>query len=382
MKANKLLIALMCSVLFVACDNNPEPDPMETGSDNTKDMAVTGAVLNVSSGGATIKGYVNIDQNFIMLIEDYGIEYAVNEGFYNASRVQVDGYTGREFTLSIGGLLPNTTYYYRTYVHQLSGLYNYGKTMSFKTNSIGLVVSNISYTKADICTDEYDEDEYTIYLSTTKDGNYSVYKIYGNYSYATNRYEVIDWFYAGASSVTLSALKPGTTYYCYFSSSRCSTDTVSFTTKALDLSGVKVESKYISTYTSYTDRFGRTVDLSWLGEKYECTFTSNLGSGYKYGVIATDDAADDLDMCKRSENVSDFCHYSSSTSSPYKLTINASVYTEGARLEHLLKLAFNGEADDDELSELDNVIYDVLRGISYRIIKPFIEKDGERIYIE
>lgn len=377
----------MCSMLFVACEKDSDDNSASTGSDNTTDMAVTGDVSNITSNAATVKGYVLFDQNYILLIEDFGVEYANNERFSNAARIQVNGYTGREFTLSIGGLSPNTTYYYRTYAHQVSGLYNYGITLSFKTNSLGLVVSNISYTKADIRTNENSEDQYSIYLSTNKDSNFKVYKTYGDYSYATDSYEVIHKFYAGWNSVTLSGLKPGTTYYCYISSSRCNSETVSFTTKSLDLSGVKVESKYISTYTSYTNWYGQKVDLSWLGGEYEYTFTSNLGSGYKYGVIATDDVVDDLDMCKRSENVSDFCYYSNSTSSPYKLSISPFSYTPEAseissRIAFYLDLIEEGWATKTDYEELEELYREIEQYRVERTHQSFIEKDGERIYIE
>lgn len=339
------------------------------GSDNTTDMAVTGEVTDITTWGATIKGYINIDPTLVMLIQDFGVEYSIYESFSPgySNYAEVSGYTGREFSVSLRDLTPNRTYYYRTYIHQVSGMYQYGKTLSFTTKEVNWEVSDISYTKATISY-PYPGLTYEVsnlYYSTSPDGTFTKYEYEdGN--------TMSDKIYYGIC--TIEGLQPNTTYYCYLQASYNRSPVVSFTTKAapFDLSAISVTYDYTPKYNSYRDRYGRTVDLKWLSGTYTVKVTSNLGNQYKYGVEK------EFDGTYYSNSV----YYSTDTSSPYTIEVNVRC---DDRADELLDLLKSGWVSADEYDLLEAIIKDErqARGYNnpYPYLHSFVEIGGERIYL-
>lgn len=365
MKTTRFLILLMCSLLLAACSSDSVNEIEDIGSNNTTDIAVTGKA-NVVGLQAWITGYVNIatiDPNLLLLLEGYGIEYSTSPTFSSDIwRESVNGYTEREFTVTINGLKVNTTYYYRTYV--VAGMTYYGKTESFTTDKITPTVSDISYTKAVLSV--YGLSEGYVYISRNKDHGFERYSFFD-----TDYNKEIDTFYG--ERVDLEGLRPSTTYYCYFDSEQGNSETVSFTTKELDLSGVNVNYTYKPTYTSYTNWYGAEEDLTWLKGTYEYTITSNLGNKYKYGVVM-----DNKD------------YYSSNTNSPYNISVEYKAGDGGSRafvvhgqISSIMERVLQGEANENDLKKLNSLINEV-RYLSdgYPDIKAFIEIDGERIFID
>ena len=255
-------------------------------------------------------------------------------------------------------------------------MYYYGETESFTTGKITPVVRDVSYTKATISSLYMSGymvgGSFNIYLSTKENGDFNKYWVYGDYSYSTGSYEEIDEFNV-YDNVTIEGLKTGTTYYCYVSSSWGNSDIVSFTTKDIDLSGVDVSHSYYPTYTSYTNWYGKEEDLTWLQGRFEYKINSNLGNGFKYGVMANDRY-----------------YYSEDTSSPYNITVNYSAgqgVAEAAeahsRISFILEMVFNEVATEEDLRELDSLL-DEVSSLSdgFPEIKVFVEIEGERMFIE
>ena len=386
---------IVCGCLsIVSCSSDDDSDG-DTGSGNTTDMAVTGAASNITTSSASIKGYINIDQAMAMLIQDFGVEYSNNAEFAtwgpnSAHYKEVPGYTGREFSVELYGLQPSTTYYYRTYVHQISGMYYYGKTQSFTTEDVNVTftVNDVTYTKANI----YSPEGYggsggngyfynsTIYYSTKADGPFSQQRV--EWKHGTN-----------GAYYTLSGLEPGTTYYCYLVSSEGYTSkTFSFTTKALpfDVSGITVKCKYTPFYNSYKDRKGSTIDLKWMGGTYTVTITSNVSNQCKYGIFALKGTLDEFKLYKQDTSNENYLFYSTDTSSPYTVEATCWAGTEWwaydniAHIEYFLEgLSSGWGISDDEYEWLDSLVDQLLYegGIIYPYLQAFIEIDGERIYV-
>ena len=379
-RASAMYVFFVCACLSVVCCSNDDDDDAVIGGGNTVDMAVTGGVSDITLSTAIIKGYINVDQTLAMLIQDFGIEYSTDANFdsYYSDYAKVSGYTGREFSVELFNLDPSTTYYYRTYVHQISGMYYYGKTLSFttKAEAMELAVDNVSYTQAVVSYAHNNYKEATFYYSTKADGPFAVYE------YWDDRYEWYNTISPG--DLTIKGLEPGTTYYCYLISSGNKSETVSFTTKSLpfDLSGTSVQCSYKPEYNSYKDWYGSTVDLTWLGGTYTVNITSNVGNQYKYGILAAKTGSiEEFNLFKTIHPDENFLFYSTNTSSPYKVQVTCWAGAH-VQIESLLSRVKEGEASVDDYDELAYLLKELrYGGAIYPYIQAFIEIDGEQIYI-
>lgn len=375
----------MCICLSVASCSKDDDDignDANIGNGNTTDMAVTGRISQISTSSVTIKGYINIDQAWAMLIQDFGVEYSKDAGFSQSSHQSVPGYTGREFSVLLYDLDPNTTYYYRTYVHQLSGMYNYGETMSFTTKNIQLSVSDISYTQAYISSDEFpiSWEIANLYYSTDADGPFTEY-VYWNDSYHDKGWNNTIY----NCSCELRGLEPGTTYYFYCQNSMYQSDTISFKTKELpfDLSGATVKYTYSPDINSYTTSYGKTIDLTWVAGTFTVNITSNLGDQYKYGAFAVQGTSGVFELHKRLDNytISDYLFYSTDTSNPYTVKFYYEAGWDSSRIVAISKLAQRGEATNAEIDELEILIDNLQYNYTTPYIQAFVEIDGELIFI-
>lgn len=361
-----------CVCLSIAGCSDDDDDGGGIGSGNTTDIAVTGKVTDITSSGATITGYININPALALLVQDFGVEYSISEDFsYSQYYAEVPGYTGREFSLRLRDLKPNTTYYYRTYVYQQ--MYYYGKTMSFTTEDVEFTVSDISYTRATLHYPYPGIETSTLYYSTSADGPF--YK----YEYWDGR-QVRDEVYT--DGFVMEGLNPNTTYYCYFVGSGQRFETISFKTKALpfNLSETSVKCTYYPTYNSYRNRYGQTVDLKWLTGKYTVNITSNAGNQYKYGILAVYGYTEFYAIKSGGTYIEDYLHYSTNTSSPYTVEVTGYRAWEIERIEVLLELVNNWDATDDDYDLLDALI-DEAKDAPRPYVQAFIEIDGERVYV-
>jgi len=350
----------------------PSAPSSNTGSDNTADLAVTGGVLILGPSYASIRGYINVDQVSAMLVESFGIEYYTNAQSAHFI-AQTNKYTGREFAVDITGLKPNTTYYYRAFVKQLSGLTQYGKVLSFTTEKVKIDVE-ASYSWARISPQDEIFAEYELFYSTKKDQDFKKYQYYDD-----NITSIMPY------TSTIEGLAPGTTYYCYLQNSKTKSDVFSFTTKALpfDLSGVSATYKFTPAYDSYKDEDGKTHDLKWLGGTYTISITSNLGNQVKYGILGIK-GLKDASLFDAYKTDKERLFYSESTSSPYTIEVKAwaddhAYGTNIAPIEALVERVNEGDATHEDYWTL----YDLLRQCepAEPYIQAFIEYNGEQIYI-
>ncbi len=95
--------------------------------------AVTGAATGVGSGGATLNGTVNANNNVAVVRFQYGLTTSYGSFAY-ADQSPVDGTADTPVTLTLTGLSNTTTYHYRVMVQSTSGIV-YGADMTFTTVS-------------------------------------------------------------------------------------------------------------------------------------------------------------------------------------------------------------------------------------------------------
>ena len=133
-----LLGFVVSGMVFTSCGDD-EVGPGDTqgknAEQNTTDVAVTGSVNEVSAMWAQISGVVNLD----LIASSYtnvsiGVELSETEDFKNKNRTKATDVVGRKFNVHIDLLMPESKYYYRTYVEVSSLSYVYlGETYSFTT---------------------------------------------------------------------------------------------------------------------------------------------------------------------------------------------------------------------------------------------------------
>ena len=133
-----LMLGLVVSGMVVTSCGDDEVEPNTPGKNaeqNTTDVAVTGAVSEVSAMWAQISGVVNLD----LIASSYtnvevGVEVSTTEDFKEKMRTKASDVVGRKFNVRVSFLMPESKYYYRTYVKVSSLSYDYlGETYSFTT---------------------------------------------------------------------------------------------------------------------------------------------------------------------------------------------------------------------------------------------------------
>ena len=138
MRTIKFLLLLTSLLCFLSScgsddsDNNDMPNP-NTGIDNYSDVAVTGGVKETGMTYADVIGYVNYPEGEVYDLP-VGIEYGEKPDELTMKSYGEN--KGRNISVTIQYLKPNTTYYYRTFVGP-SEYYLVGKQIChFKTKEL------------------------------------------------------------------------------------------------------------------------------------------------------------------------------------------------------------------------------------------------------
>lgn len=206
------------------------------GSFTTPPMpaVTTTAATGITSDKATLRGTINTNGG--QLASSY-FEYGTTTSYgvinYTASPSFVSGTSPVEVTTNLTGLLPNTTYHYRIYANQQTGVptKTYGGDMTFTTNAVGtapvinspLSVSEITTRSAVVRTSSVTAGT----ASTTVSFQYGVTTSYGD--------ETILPFPVAMNTTqdnlaaTLEGLLPNTTYHF-----RCKATNIFGTTYGVD----------------------------------------------------------------------------------------------------------------------------------------------------
>lgn len=105
--------------------------------------AETGEVTELGAISAKVNGVANLGDDpatYSLPIYRIGVEYSLSESFNPNYRVQVDGskVANKSFCVTLAALLPNTKYYYHTYISVSSGGVKdyFGQTKSFVTGEM------------------------------------------------------------------------------------------------------------------------------------------------------------------------------------------------------------------------------------------------------
>ena len=143
MKKFFILLLLMVGVFALSSCGSDEPsNPINPSpkdpSTNTTDVAVSGTVEETGAFHAVINGVVNLEAITASYSSvEIGVEWSTSDLFSTKQRVEASGVTGRKFRVRVIPLLPNTKYYYRTYVSISSLSYDYyGETYSLTTKKM------------------------------------------------------------------------------------------------------------------------------------------------------------------------------------------------------------------------------------------------------
>lgn len=146
----KYLFALAALSLLFAC--TPENNNNGGGGQNNPDeLTVTGEALDVTDYSATLTGYANLPLE--LGDAEVGIMYDKQQSFEGAKKVTATGLDGNnKFTVSVTGLEPSTTYYFKSYVQNGMAV-KYGAVKSFTTKELtipeGAVDLGIVMTRTD-----------------------------------------------------------------------------------------------------------------------------------------------------------------------------------------------------------------------------------------
>jgi hypothetical protein len=112
-----------------------------TGSGiNTPATVTAGTVTPLTATTATLPG--NITATGCGAVTSYGIEYSTTSGFANGTGTSVAGsnLTGSQFSVTLTGLIPSTSYYYKAWVTTSAGT-SYSSQQFFATTALAAPVA-------------------------------------------------------------------------------------------------------------------------------------------------------------------------------------------------------------------------------------------------
>ncbi len=159
MKQNLTILMLMLSALvsFTACSSDDDGDGLgnkDAGSENTTDVAVTGAVQESGVQYLVLTGYVNEGLiHYSGTGMKMGIQYGRTNDSYDPSSIDwggkkyVTGLEGRKMTVKLVGMAANHQWHYRTFVY-VDGRYYFGETKIASTKDFSNITTagNVSNT--------------------------------------------------------------------------------------------------------------------------------------------------------------------------------------------------------------------------------------------
>lgn len=122
----------MAFPLLFAC--TPENNNNGGGSQNNyDDLVVTGDALEITEYSVKLTGFANLPLD--MGNAEVGIMYDKQQSFEGAKKLLAAGLDGNnKFTVTVTGLEPSTTYYYKSFVQNGMAM-KYGEVKSFTTNT-------------------------------------------------------------------------------------------------------------------------------------------------------------------------------------------------------------------------------------------------------
>lgn len=127
----KKLIYVLFIILFVACSKD--------NGITSNDVIVTGAA-NVSEQTATVCGYLNVEATVRNTCQ-FGFLYSTNQNPSKDNGIFINSFeldANNRFEVTVEHLAPYTEYFYTAFLKYETGSYQYGKTLSFKTDIMSI----------------------------------------------------------------------------------------------------------------------------------------------------------------------------------------------------------------------------------------------------
>ena len=146
------IVAIAACALLLACTPGDKNNGEGGGNQNNQDeLTVTGTASDITEYSATLTGYANLP--FELGDAEVGIMYDTKQSFEDGQKVVATALDGNnKFTVTVTGLTPSTTYYYKSYVQNGMAV-KYGSVLSFTTKEstvpYGAVDLGIVMTRAD-----------------------------------------------------------------------------------------------------------------------------------------------------------------------------------------------------------------------------------------
>lgn len=244
MKKNLTFLMLILSALvsFTACSSDDDGDGLgnkDAGSENTTDVAVTGAVQESGVQYLVLTGYVNEGR---IPSSGYdtkmGIQYGRTNDSYDPNSIAwggkeyVTNLEGRKMTIKLTGLAANHQWRFRTFVY-VDGRYYFGETKTASTKDFSNIVttgtaSDITSSSAEVaCTVDmgkatWKNEGFYDSMSNPQVGvTWTTDKTLLTETYL-NKYDFMGLWYSSEDFLSLSdtrftctlyGLEPNTTYY-------------------------------------------------------------------------------------------------------------------------------------------------------------------------